>query len=539
MISSSDQIPQDVDVIVIGAGINGLAIARELSYRGLGVAVFDQGDIAAETSSISTRLVHGGLKYLERAELHLVFECARERNILFYTAPHLVKHYPMLIPFMPANKRPGWMLTAGLLLQDLLSPVKPVPWSELIGRKKMAHRWPSLYEAGITRGAVYHDSQVPLTERFCAEMVLDSVDQGAQFFTYTPVTRIQFGDQGVTGVTWKDLHSGREGETSASVVVNAAGPWIDSVLAMGSEHPRLIGPSRGSHFMVRDFAGAPDTCIFFESPLDARPMFILPWEGMFMLGTTDIRVDKATKPIVADQNEVAYTLESVNQLLPQAQLTEQDVLWSYSGVRPLPYAEGIDDPSKITRDYRLEEHSGQLSGVFTVVGGKWTTHRALGENVARHVLKSLGLPSGKSATRTARFPGAPAPGVEVSVEQPSWLSERSHSRLLHVYGQLARELLHEANESAALQETLDSETGVIAAEVWWAIHREGAKTLGDIVLRRMATFINDRAGLDSAEAIANLLVRWGHWSTERAGNELADYIQWIRRYTPQELERAW
>lgn len=540
MITPSSEAPVAVDVVVIGAGINGLAVARELGHHGVSVAVFDRSDIASETSAISTRVVHGGLKYLERGEINLVLECARERNILFRTAPHRVKHYPMLIPFLPDNKRPGWVLWAGLVLQDILSMVKPVPRSELIGPRKMASRWPSLYRAGVRYGAVYHDAQVSLTERFSSEIVLDSVAKGVKFFTYTEVTGLVAGPGGVSGVEWRDLHTLQGGVVAARVVVNVAGPWIDNVLALApGGHEQLIGPTRGSHFMVADFPGAPETCVFFESPLDSRPMFVLPWEGMYMLGTTDIPMAQADSPIVADGSEVAYTLESVNRLIPEANLTGEDVLWSYSGARPLPYSEGIDDPSKITRDYRLETHVGSLNGLLTVVGGKWTTHRALAEDVARKVRVRLGLPPIKSPTRTAALPGAPGePAESLDVSAP-WLAELSQQRIVRVYGALAGELLEKATSSPTLQEVVDVATGALAVEVWWAIHHEGAKTLGDIVVRRMATFINGRAGLDSARAISDLLVKWGDWSPERGEKELDDYIQWIARYTPRELNRAW
>lgn len=540
MITPGSDAPPAVDVVVIGAGINGLAVARELGHHGISVAVFDRADIASETSAISTRVVHGGLKYLERGEINLVLECARERNILFRTAPHRVKHYPMLIPFLPGNKRPGWMLWAGLVLQDILSLVKPVPRSEFIGPRKMASRWPSLFRAGIRYGAVYHDAQVSLTERFSSEIVLDSVANGVKFFTYTEVTGLITGPGGVSGVEWRDLHTGQDGVMSARIVVNVAGPWIDNVLALGpGAHDQLIGPTRGSHFMVADFPGAPETCVFFESPLDSRPMFVLPWEGMYMLGTTDIPMVQADGPVVADGSEVAYTLESVNRLIPEADLTVDDVLWSYSGMRPLPYSEGVDDPSKITRDYRLETHSGAVNGLLTVVGGKWTTHRALAEDVAKKVRARLGLRPAQSLTRTAALPGSPGEhGGSVSVSAP-WLSEQSRERIERVYGALAGKLVEKATSTPALQEVVDAATGALAVEVWWAIHREGAKTLGDIVVRRMATFINGRAGLDSAPAVADLLVKWGDWSPERGEKELGDYIQWIRRYTPQELDRAW
>lgn len=537
MITSGADAPAAVDVVVIGAGINGLAVARELAYHGVSVAIFDRSDISSETSSISTRIVHGGLKYLERAEVNLVLECVRERNILFRIAPHRVQHYPMLIPFLSWNKRPGWMLAAGLLLQDILSLIKPVPWSELIGPKKMAKRWPSLARAGVKYGAVYHDSQVPLTERFCAEMVLDSAERGARFFTYTEVTQVLTGANGVTGIAWKDRHTGLEGQMSAKVVVNVAGPWIDEVVALAQpEHPRLIGPTRGSHFMVRDFPGAPDTCIFFESPIDSRPMFVLPWEGMYMLGTTDIPMDHAHPPIIANGDEVSYSLDSVNRLIPEAGLNPDDVLWSYSGVRPLPYAEGVDDPASITRDYRLDIHDGVLSGMVTVVGGKWTTHRALAEDVAKKVRAALGLTPARSLTRDALLPGARARADSFT---PEWINPLSKQRIERVYGSLATDLYRYAQDNPALREVIDSSTGALAVEAWWAIHKEGAKTLGDIVLRRMATFINDRAGLDSARAVADVLVRCGEWSPKRAKTELAGYDEWVARYTPKEFERAW
>lgn len=258
-----------------------------------------------------------------------------------------------------------------------------------------------------------------------------------------------------------------------------------------------------------------------------------------MLGTTDIPMAQSDGPVVADGSEVAYTLESVNRLIPEANLTVGDVLWSYSGMRPLPYSEGVDDPSKITRDYRLETHSGPLSGLLTVVGGKWTTHRALAEDVAKKVRVRLGLPPAQSLTRTALLPGAPGQADRpVGVSAP-WLTEQSRERIERVYGALGAELVAKATGTPALQEVVDEATGALAAEVWWAIHREGAKTLGDIVVRRMATFINARAGLDSAHAVSDLLVRWGDWSADRGEKELDDYAQWIRRYTPQELDRAW
>jgi glycerol-3-phosphate dehydrogenase len=527
-----------VDVAIIGAGINGLAIARESARRGLSVALIDQDDLGARTSAISTRLIHGGLKYLERFELNLVHESIRERNILLKRAPHLVHHYPMLIPFSKAQSRPGWLLSCGLMLHDVLALGKPLPFNRIVFRKRLQREWPSLAEAGLKWGGLFHDAHVPLTERLNIELAIDAQAHGATVLTHTRVEELVRDGGRVTGLRYRDRNDGELKQLDARLVVNAAGPWVDDILGLSGTHERKIGPTKGSHLVVDAFPGAPDTTIFFESPDDARPMFVLPWNGRYMIGTTDLPYDGSLEEIVIDADEVAYLLGAVNILIPQAKLSSDDVLWSYSGVRPLPYVADLADPSKVSRDHEIIMHSGERMGLVTIIGGKLTTHRALGELVANKLEKALGRRPGKSPTRNAMLPGAPDGDWEeyrARFVARSPLGKRVASRLVRIYGSAAVSIQRRVTEDASLAATVDAETGAIAAEAVHAVLEEGALTLEDVILRRMVVALNSDVGLRAAPAIAAVLVTHAGWSPEFAETQIQHYRQAMRRFTPRAL----
>ncbi|GAA2227932.1 glycerol-3-phosphate dehydrogenase/oxidase [Herbiconiux moechotypicola] len=525
-----------VDVVVIGAGINGLAVAREAASRGLSVALFDRDDLGSRTSSISTRLVHGGLKYLERFQLKLVYESIHERNRLLEFAPHLVKHYPMLIPFSKSQSRPGWMLACGLILHDVLSFPKPkqLPYNRIVFRGGLRRRWPSLEEAGLRWGGLFHDSNVELTERLMVELAISVQQHGGAVFTHTPVTGLLRDGGRVSGVRFED-RDGRERELRASVVVNAAGPWVDAVLTFADDHKRRIGPTKGSHLVVDAFPGAPDTCIFFEAK-DTRPMFILPWAGRYMLGTTDLPYDGDIEEIVTDDDEVDYLFEAVNGLIPQAGLTPDDVLWSYSGVRPLPYVGDVDDPASVTREHTFVQHEGADAGLVTIVGGKLTTHRALGEQMGSLLVKRLGRGDTSSPTKHEPLPGAPEgdwDAYRLAFIRSSPLGTAAATRLVDTYGAIAEQVQALAVADPALTAVVDRETGAIAAEVVHAIEAEGALTLDDVILRRTAIGVNGDVGLSAAPAVAEVCVSHAGWSRDYADEELARYSRSARRFRPR------
>ncbi|GIT78785.1 glycerol-3-phosphate dehydrogenase [Leifsonia sp. LS1] len=528
-----------VDVAVIGAGINGLAVAREAAARGLSVAVFDQDDLAARTSAISTRLIHGGLKYLERFELNLVHESIRERNILLAKAPHLVHHYPMLIPFSKQQSRPGWLLACGLMLHDVLSLGKPLPFNRIVFRRRLEREWPALAAAGLRWGGLFHDANVPVTERLAVELAVDAQRSGAIVSTHAPVESLVRVGGRIAGLRYRDRETGETKTVPARLVVNAAGPWVDSVLDLAGAHDRRMGPTKGSHLVVAAFPGAPDTCIFFESPDDARPMFVLPWEGKYMIGTTDLPYDGSIDDVVIDDDETAYLLGAVNALIPEARLGADDVLWSYSGVRPLPYVGDVDDPSTVSRDHEIVVHSGADAGLVTIIGGKLTTHRALGELVARRLERELGRRPGPSPTRAARLPGAPEgdwPAYRSRFVAKSTLPPSTAARLVDTYGVVAERIERLVVDTPTLGEVVDPETGAIAAEAVHAVREEGALSLEDVVLRRMAVALNSDVGLAAAPAVAAVLVANRDWTAERAERELDRYRAAMRRFKPRALD---
>lgn len=531
--------PDSADVVVIGAGVNGLAIGRELAASGLSVVIIDRADIASATSGIATRLIHGGLKYLERLQFALVFESIRERNILLKTAPHLVRPYPMLIPFLKDASRPGWLLACGLLFHDVISVGKRLPRNRLVLGGRLRREWPSIAGNNVRWGGLFQDANVALLERFNVELAIDAQRRGAVVLTHSPVTDLVREASGIKGIRYQDRETGSERTIRASTVINAAGPWVDSVLELAGDSPRHIGPTKGSHLVVDSFPGAPETCVFFESPFDHRPMFVLPWwGGLFMIGTTDIPFDGNIDELVASDDEVDYLLGGVNSLIGTAHLTPEDVLWSMSGVRALPYVADLTDPASVSRESEIVEHSGAESGLVTIIGGKYTTHRALGEQVLRRIEKRLGRKRHTSPTRTALMPGAPAGSVEAyraGYLSRTRLDHRSAARLVDVYGTAAESIEALTNDIPELAIVVDPETGAIAAEIVYAVKAEGAVTLDDILVRRTTIALNRDVGLACAPRAVEVLVAHAGWTAEQAAGALDRYRADVRRFNPRGL----
>ncbi|WP_353387315.1 glycerol-3-phosphate dehydrogenase/oxidase [Thermobispora bispora] len=528
-----------VDVVVIGAGINGLAVARDAASRGLRVVVVERADVGSGTSSTSSRLIHGGLKYLERYDFKLVHESIRERHILFRTAPHLVRDYPMLIPFYAGNSRPGPKIRLGLLAFDIMAG----PWGRGLSRgvspREIARRWPTLSRDGLRGGAIFHDAQVPWAERLCVELLLDSERLGARVLTHTTVTGLIVEGARVLGVRIRDNQTGEQGEIRAGVTVNAAGPWIDRVLDGQVASPRLNGGTKGSHVVVDPFPGAPDTCIFFEAAADQRPIFVFPWAGRYLLGSTDLTYDGDLDEVVASDAEIDYLLSETNRIFPSAGLTRDDVLYSVAGVRPLPYTEGVKDNAEISRGHSVHDHAPAYRGLLTVIGGKLTTHRALGEDVTDEVLRVLGRGRRRCVTRRRPLPGAEVADWKAFARDfVRWspLTRAQSTRLLDIYGVRARRVLDLAASHPGLAEVVDEETGALAAEVVLAAREEKAVTLGDILLRRTLIGLGPDMGLSAARACAEVAVRHLGWDEERAQAEIAAYEAEVRRrYRPRVL----
>jgi glycerol-3-phosphate dehydrogenase len=508
------------DLIVVGAGINGAAIAREAALSGLKVLLIERGDVAAGTSSASSRLIHGGLRYLEHAEISLVRESLNERERLLRSAPHLVAPLELYIPVYRHARRKRWQIAVGLTLYDWLSADRSLPGHAVLSRAALLERLPGLESDGLVGGASYYDAQARYPERLVVENVRDAVANGATLKTYTSATRIRVERGRVTGIEWRTARGGT-GTAAAPLVVNAAGPWVDDVLGP-IKHTRLIGGTKGSHLIAAPFPGSPRAGVYVEAGSDSRPLFILPWNDLLLVGTTDERFDGDAGAAMIDEREFAYLVTETERVFPAAAGLAQRVLYTHTGVRPLPYrprgAEGA-----ITRRHLIRRHRA-ARGLYSIVGGKLTTHRALAEDVLKVLWPNLPERARVRPTRDRVLPGAldARDRDQLLADVGAVFGAAQAARLWHVYGAAAAALVTLAKERD-LGAPLDAASGVLAAELVHAVETEWAETLDDILQRRCMAGLSADFGLGVAASASACLERLGVWEKGRAAQELASY----------------
>ena len=525
------------DVVIVGAGVNGCGVARDAAMRGLRVLLLDKGDIAAGTTAASTRLIHGGLRYLEHGEVGLVRESLHERETLLRkVAPHLVRPLPMLVPIYAGQRRGRLTIRAGMLAYDLLSSSKSLPRHRMLNGTEALRHAPGLEPEGLRGAALFYDAQVEYAERLAVENALDARARGATVLTYARVERLLVEGDVARGVVFQDLLGGATLEARANVVLNAAGPWVDEVLEGASaKEEKLIGGTKGSHIVVRAFEGAPRAAVYAEAHGDGRPFFVIPWDDKFLIGTTDERYVGDLDCVEANEREVEYLLRETNRVLPSARLTRDDVLYTYSGVRPLPRInEGVE--GGITRRHFIKP--SRVRGLFSIVGGKLTTYRALAEGAVDLIHRALGKTPPPCQTADVPLPGAAVEEFEAfrrDFAARSTLPSKSTARLLKVYGVRALEVLRLAQTDAELSQVISEETGTIGAEVVYAFQEELAQTLADCLLRRTMVGLNAQVGLDALERAAHLARKFLGWDDGRASGEVEAYRSYVERFHPKQF----
>jgi glycerol-3-phosphate dehydrogenase len=513
------------DLIVIGAGINGAGIARDAALRGLSVLLLDKGDIGGGTSSVSTRLIHGGLRYLEHGEVGLVRESLRERETLLRLAPHLVRPLPLIVPIYQNQQRGRLAIRAGMMVYDALSAHKSLPRHRMLTPENTLKEAPGLNSSGLLGAALYFDAQVEFAERLVLENVLSAVEHGASIHTYSRVEAFTIEEGEIRGIQYSDLITGERRNARASIVINAAGPWVDEVIGIANQNsPRLIGGTKGSHIIVGPFAGAPRTAVYIEAHVDQRPLFIIPWNGLYLIGTTDKRFEGDLDAVEIDENEKGYLLEEANRYFPHAQLTENSVKYSYSGVRPLAFTDDRSE-SAITRRHFVREHPN-LRGLLSVVGGKLTTYRHLAEETIDLVMRKLGRHETRVDTAKIPLPGACCDSFEHFSEdfhRGAGLSSSVSNRLLRIYGTRATEVVELVKKDRSLAEVIEDESGALAAEVVFSFENELAQTLSDCLMRRTMVGLNSSCGTNAVEAAAMAGRKYLGWSEEKAESEVQAY----------------
>jgi glycerol-3-phosphate dehydrogenase len=396
------------DLIVIGGGITGTGIARDAALRGLRTVLLEQRDLACGTSGRSSRLVHGGLRYLEHGDFKLVFEALRERAILQQIAPHLVRPLSFVFPLHQGDRLPLWKLAAGMWLYDLLALFRNVRRHQMLGKRALLEREPALRTAGLKGAARYFDAQCD-DARLVVATARSARAAGAAIRTWTTVTGFLREGGRVTGVVAHDVESGTDAELRAAVVVNATGPWVDAVRRLeqdGAVTP-LLRRTKGAHVVVPRARIGHTEGITFLSPLDGRVMFVLPWGDWSYIGTTDTDTAESPDAVAVTPEDVRYLLRSANSRFPSARLSEDDVIATWAGLRPL-----IDGSARaadaVSREHAIVDGPG---GVLTVAGGKLTTYRAMAAEVVDRIVQRIpprdGRPGRPNRPRTgSRCPAA-------------------------------------------------------------------------------------------------------------------------------------
>ncbi len=510
------------DLIIIGGGINGAGIARDASKRGLSVALFEQNDFCSGTSAWSSRLIHGGLRYLEHFEFSLVYESLNERRRLQRIAGHLVKPLRIAIPVYKGARRSKWLIRLGLGLYDLLSFRKTLPNHEFVGRNAALRAEPGLNPAGLQGIARYFDAQVEFAERLVLENLLDASAHGAHVRNYVPVIEILESGGVVKGIAYREPGDDSRHEVFAPVVINAAGPWVDSVLdTAGVQEQDFIGGTKGSHIIVSPFKGAPRDAIYVEAAADGRPFFILPWNRLLLIGTTDMRYEGNANAARISTEEVAYLVSETNRIFPGARLSSESVLYAYAGVRPLPRNEEGPE-SAITRKHQVVENLQIASGLYSIVGGKLTTYRSLAEQAVDKVLGDHGLRGGDCATHIDSLPGATR--LDVARERLSrsgLLDSQGVSRVVGIYGGRSGLLLDGIEEGRYPGGSVGDVGRVLRAEVPFALQEEFARNLEDLVHRRLMLGFDADQGRRYYEELAELAGGYAGWDAATQAMQLA------------------
>jgi glycerol-3-phosphate dehydrogenase len=514
------------DLLVIGGGVTGCGIARDAALRGFDVALVEKDDLGSGTSLKSSKLIHGGLRYLEHAQFKLVFEGTNERALLLKRAPHLVKPLPFLVPAYKQS-RPGLLkLDVGLWIYDGLSRFSSPKLHKTYRADKLLALEPLLNGDSLKGGIVYYDCMTD-DARLTLENAIDARALGAVVVTYARVTGLERdAAQRVVGAVVEDREGGAKIRVRARVTVNASGPWSDKVRALVGETP-ILRPTKGVHLVVDAKRLDIHHAVVMLGRRDRRVIFAIPWGDRTVIGTTDTDFQGDLDRVYATGDDVDYLFETSNHYFPGARLSRADVLSTWAGLRPLvaPGSVGAVSESDTSR----EHHVIDRPGFVTIAGGKLTTFRRMAAEVVERAGAQLGrIPIGGTAER--QLPGAE--GIEgeeglvkvAEVLESKGVSARVAKHLAHTYGVRAHGVLKRAAGDATAGAPLDPELPYLAAEVDEAVEEEYARTVSDVLSRRVPLLLRGRdQGLGVAAAAAERMGRLLDWSAARRREEVERY----------------
>jgi glycerol-3-phosphate dehydrogenase len=515
---------QHFHVVVIGGGINGVAVARECARAGKRTLLVEQNDFASGVTSRSTRIIHGGLRYLEHGEIDLVRESVRERERLLRERSHLVHPVHFLFLLNEKSQRSAMTVRAGLWLYQRFASRKSSKLTEMELKRiervlDAGHQWSLLN---------YEDAQCEFPERLVAEWLTEAVDAGAIVRNHCEVLAVDVAHGRARGVLLRDRTSGKDERVDAGWILNCTGPWADRICQRSSIRTTkpMVGGVRGSHIVLPRFSGAPNAALYTEAA-DGRPVFVIPWNDQMLVGTTEVPDTGDPGKTAPSNEEIEYLLRTVSQLFPKAKLSAHDIKYAFAGVRPLP-SSPKDKPSAVTRRHFLHDHKAEgAAKMISVIGGKLTTAASL----ARECARKIGIEV-KEPKTIAVGPGSaldPLLDQEVlEIARAGSVSEETARGMMEWHGQRAIDIARTALVSADLRAPICPHSSHIVAEVVEAYRRECAVTLGDVLLRRVPVALgacwSESCSREAALRIGAVL----GWDQQALGSNLESF----------EMERA-
>jgi glycerol-3-phosphate dehydrogenase len=476
------------DFVVVGGGATGLGVGLDAASRGYKTLLLEQHDFSKGTSSRSTKLVHGGVRYLRQGNISLVLEALHERGLLIRNAPHLVSHQAFIVPNYEWWDGPFY--GAGMKVYDLLAGKLGLGPSKHLSKEETLKRIPTLEPEGLRGGVVYFDGQFD-DSRLAINLAQTMVDHGGVPINYMKVTGFTRAGEMIDGVIAMDMESGREYEIHGRVVVNATGVFTDNLLKMENpEADPIISPSQGVHLVLNKEFLPGDSAIMVPQTADGRVLFAVPWHDKVVVGTTDTPVPDVSLEPRPLKEEIKFILDHAAIYLTKDP-TPADVQSAFAGLRPLVKAGDGKSTAAISRDHYLVISE---SGLVTITGGKWTTYRKMAEDTVNQALLVAGLKEHACITKDLRIHG--------------WLKHYDKNDPLHYYGSDAIHIKKIVNADPSMGDKLHPDLPYIKAEVIWSVHEEMARTVEDFLARRSrALLLDTRASIDMADEVARIMAK--------------------------------
>lgn len=499
------------DVIVIGGGATGLGTAVESASRGYSTLLLEQTDFAKGTSSRSTKLAHGGVRYLQQGDVSLVIEALHERGLMMQNAPHLVRNQAFIIPTYDWWGGPFY--TVGMKVYDILAGKLGISPSKSLSREETLELIPTVEPDGLRGGVMYYDGQFD-DARLAINLAQTCVDAGGTIVNYMQVSGLLKVDNMVSGVVARDMESDKEYRINSRVVINATGVFVDHVLKMDDPEARdIVRPSQGIHIVLdKDFLPG-DSAIMVPKTEDGRVLFVVPWNNTAIVGTTDTPVETVSLEPRALQEEVEFILEHAAKYLTKDPKKE-DVLSVFAGLRPLVDTGNGKSTSQISRSHALMV---SIAGLVTITGGKWTTYRKMGQDAIDKAALIAGLEEKESHTKDLRIHG--------------WLKNIDKKDPLHFYGSDTIAIRKMISKNIALGEKLHPDLPILKVQIKWAVEHEMARTVEDFLARRTrALLLNAKASIEAAPEVATLMAEYMEYDQAWIDKQVKEYTKLAKGY---------